>query len=484
DGSLQELVRGGSAVGGTMYYALRSKPVDRPANKVYTTAVPTGTGVGDYYVWYKVVGDDNHNDTEPAEIPVTIGKASVDVPTIDSRAYTGEVQTATVPESTLYTVTSNNGGTYPGHYDVVLTLTNTDNCRWADSDEVSRTLDFEITKAESIPAAVTANNRIYDTTEQPLASANESVLAGGTMYYALGSGADTAPADNLYTTSIPTAADIGTYYVWYKVVGDDNHSDTEPVCIAVTIASDNEEVPSPEPETEAVEPPAPETEAPVTPAPETEAPAPDITPPEAAEDSSEAKTQIAAGILLNSKFLVSWKGNKVQVRWGSVTGADTYEIYAGYCGKKKYEKIMTVHAGSKLTFNRLNGKKLNPKKAVKAYVAAYRNGVNIGRTIIGHAAGPKNSYTNAKKVKTSKSTYKLKQGKTAKIKAVTVKEKNGKRLVGKSHGPEYRYASSDENVAVVDKKGRIKAVGTGTCNIWIFAQNGRSRKVTVRVVIR
>ena len=29
-----------------------------------------------------------------------------------------------------------------------------------------------------------------------------------------------------YTTSIPTGTDAGTYSVWYKVVGDANHTDT------------------------------------------------------------------------------------------------------------------------------------------------------------------------------------------------------------------------------------------------------------------
>ena len=43
---------------------------------------------------------------------------------------------------------------------------------------------------------------------------------------------------SLYTTSIPTATDAGTYYVWYKVVGDENHSDTEAVCLPVTVSID------------------------------------------------------------------------------------------------------------------------------------------------------------------------------------------------------------------------------------------------------
>ena len=49
--------------------------------------------------------------------------------------------------------------------------------------------------------------------------------------------ANRAPTDeNLYTTSIPTATDAGTYYIWYKVEGDANHNSTEPIKIEVKIA--------------------------------------------------------------------------------------------------------------------------------------------------------------------------------------------------------------------------------------------------------
>jgi hypothetical protein len=48
---------------------------------------------------------------------------------------------------------------------------------------------------------------------------------------------NTAPSDNLYTTSIPAKTEAGTYYVWYKAVGDDNHSDSEPACVTATIAA-------------------------------------------------------------------------------------------------------------------------------------------------------------------------------------------------------------------------------------------------------
>ena len=49
--------------------------------------------------------------------------------------------------------------------------------------------------------------------------------------------ANFTPTDSTnYNTSIPTATDAGTYYVWYKVVGDSNHLDSDAGYVTVTIA--------------------------------------------------------------------------------------------------------------------------------------------------------------------------------------------------------------------------------------------------------
>ena len=58
------------------------------------------------------------------------------------------------------------------------------------------------------------------------------------MQYALGTkDAATQP----YTTSIPTATDAGTYYVWYRVEGDANHEDAAPACVTASISEVNKE---------------------------------------------------------------------------------------------------------------------------------------------------------------------------------------------------------------------------------------------------
>ena len=184
---------------------------------------------------------------------------------------------------------------------------------------------------------------------------------------------------------------------------------------------------------------------------------------------------------MNSGFLVTWKGSKVKVRWGSMPEADTYEIYAAYCGSGRCRKVRTVHGVTKTTIKKLNGKGLNPARNIKLYVVAVRNGTVIGRTIVAHAAGGRNSRTNAKKIRVSKDSYRLGVGQTARIKAETVRQDESKELLDAAHGPLYRYESMDPSVATVNKAGRIRAVDTGTCEIRVYAQNGRSQKVTVTV---
>ena len=74
-GSAQALISAGTATGGEMLYKLD--------NGEYSTALPTATDVRVYTVYYKVVGDANHNDVEEASLEVTIGKPT---PTITANA--------------------------------------------------------------------------------------------------------------------------------------------------------------------------------------------------------------------------------------------------------------------------------------------------------------------------------------------------------------------------------------------------------------
>ena len=103
-----------------------------------------------------------------------------------------------------------------------------------DGNELKLDLSQEHDKENAVAATVTANNRTYDGTDKPLVTADNSTLVGGTMQYAIGTSATTAPTSG-WSTSIPTATNVGTYYVWYKVVGDENHADTKPVMLKAVI---------------------------------------------------------------------------------------------------------------------------------------------------------------------------------------------------------------------------------------------------------
>ncbi len=95
---------------------------------------------------------------------------------------------------------------------------------------------------------VTANYRELDravVTQIPTAKtglvANDSALelinagsaSGGTLKYALGNANE---ATGAWDTLIPKGTNAGTYYVWYKAVGNDTHRDSIPAYVTVSIA--------------------------------------------------------------------------------------------------------------------------------------------------------------------------------------------------------------------------------------------------------
>ena len=163
--------------------------------------------------------------------------------------------------------------------------------------------------------------------------------------------------------------------------------------------------------------------------------------------------------------------------------------HAQYCGKKFTKKPSKNLIGAKknsVTIKKINGKKLDLKKNYKFYVVAYKivdgKEVQLGKSIVAHIVGKKNTkYTNVKKVKVKKSKFTLKVNKTDTIKASTILVEKGKRQLTDAHAKEFRYATSNKDVAIVSKDGKIKAVGKGKCTIYVYARNGYCKKVSVTV---
>ena len=111
NGAEQALITAGSVTDyGTMQYSLTE-------NGTYSQDIPTGTDAGTYTVWYRVIGDANHNDTAPASVVVSIGKKPLTITgvTAASKSYDGTTNAdissvtfdgVTLKQGTDYTVTA------------------------------------------------------------------------------------------------------------------------------------------------------------------------------------------------------------------------------------------------------------------------------------------------------------------------------------------------------------------------------------------
>ncbi len=219
-------------------------------NEAYEVTVNAGgTNVGEYdvvltltdtkkYEWTTPDADDKTKVT--LKFAITKASNEIMVLTVADRTYGDQAAepTATAkfgtPEFTY--ATSENGeytATVPsavGKYWVKATVEGTSNY-----DGAIKTAQFEIKKAAATvttaPAAKT--ELVYNRNAQELVTAG--VTSDGTLKYKLGE-------NGTWSETIPTATDAGEYKVYYKVVGDDSHSDTVETEISVTIAQATNEI--------------------------------------------------------------------------------------------------------------------------------------------------------------------------------------------------------------------------------------------------
>ena len=228
-GAAQTLVNAGSVVGGTMQYSLDGVN--------YSAALPTGINAGSYFVYYKVIGDATHTDMAPQHFNVVIAKANpiVTAPTaIAGLVYSGEAQVLINAGSTTGgTLTYTQYGTYQqqlpvgvnaGTYIINYRVQGDSNFNDSEVGEV------QVTIAKAPSAVVTAPTAVEGLTFD--GQSHELFVVGwgmgGEMRYSF-NGAD-------YTNAILTGTAAGSYTIYYKIFGDDNHADTEAQSITAVIA--------------------------------------------------------------------------------------------------------------------------------------------------------------------------------------------------------------------------------------------------------
>ena len=224
-GNAQALVNVGSTAHGKLLYSLSK-------DGAYSETVPTGTDAGEYTVWYKVAGDNNHTDTQPASVTVTVAPKTVTATVTvsgGSLTYTGDPLKPGVIVKDGDTVIS------PEEYDVSYrdnvnagTATVTVRNKAGGNYTVSGSTTFEIGKAASdVRTAPGANTGlVYNGGEQTLVTTGTAL--GGKLKYRLGESGG-------FTEALPKAANAGTYTVYYMVEGDGNHRDSEIYSLTVTI---------------------------------------------------------------------------------------------------------------------------------------------------------------------------------------------------------------------------------------------------------
>ena len=213
---------------------------------------------------------------------------------------------------------------------------------------------------------------------------------------------------------------------------------------------------------------------------------------ETAEDDDFAPVEEAAAIaeitgrksdsdLRGSKFSVlKLRASKVtktsvKLKWASVKGAVRYVVLGNKCGKNNKAKVLKSTTAKSYT-----AKKLKKGKYYKYVVLAVdKNSLVIAKSKYVHAATSGGKVGNPKKVKiknVKKSKVTLKKGKAFKLKTVIIK---GKGKIRKHRA--IKYESSNNKVATVTSKGKIKAVRKGTCYVYAYAQNGVYSRVKVTV---
>lgn len=172
--------------------------------------------------------------------------------------------------------------------------------------------------------------------------------------------------------------------------------------------------------------------------------------------------------------------NSIVVSWKKYTGAAGYDVFWRYCdGSIKYKKAGTVKNG-KLSMTHKN---LKSNREYKYFVAAYKmvkgRKIYIAKSNGMHVAMKQARTTNAVSIKVNRTTVILKAGKTFRLKCQLTGENRKKKLL--SHLSSYRYYTTSRKIATVSQNGVIRANAKGSCSIYVLANNGVYKKVTVKV---
>ena len=207
-------------------------------NKVFVTDIPQGTKAQGYTIYYKVEDDPNYTPSDTASLKVTINPKEIALSAenitleTDSYIYDGSAKkpgvTVNAGEITIpaeeYTVS------YTDNIDAgtaTVTITDKEGGNYM-IGTASKTFKI-ISSASSLTNAPTGKNLTYNGSAQELLN-KDGKTSTGTLVYSL------SQDESTFKSTIPTGTDAKTYTVYYRVKGDDNHTDSKIDSVKVTIA--------------------------------------------------------------------------------------------------------------------------------------------------------------------------------------------------------------------------------------------------------
>ena len=436
NGQAQELVIAGSTEDGTLYYAVTAENIAPTDDSLYTTFIPSKTDAGTYYVWYKVIGDENHADSETKCVTVTIGRrssgggssggssSSPSTPTTPTESYTIPVSgenTVNVPAS-ISNETAVVSDISQSEIDKIIDAGNSTGT----NENISVTIDLSQAKSEvtsvqltkdtveKLTEAVNENNNVerveikmskatVELDAKALSAVSEQ--AEGNSIKLVVKDTQTTKLNTVQQESLKQFTSAQPFQAYFESKGKEIH-DFKGGKATVSIKF------SPEtgkdvkyyhmyylPLAGAIERYETryidgmlnfvtghfsdyaivydETRENET-GKEDEADNTDTDDNNGTDNgktTANGKTAYQNALSINKGLKVSQTGNKITVSWGKVSGADRYEIYAAYCTDKfgkKPVKIITKKDVTSVTITKLNGKKLVLTKNFKAYVVAYK----------------------------------------------------------------------------------------------------------------
>ncbi|SDB10450.1 Ig-like domain-containing protein [Butyrivibrio sp. INlla16] len=452
-----ELANPGSTSDGTLLYALGTDTVTAPAASAFSTTIPKAKNPGTYYVWYKIVGDANHRDSAPEYVAtVLVGNAPrIITPPVASEIDYGQ----SLASSVLSGGTSNVPGTFAwaepttkpevsdsNYTEYLVIFTPYDRTSYIGTDTAR--VRVKVNKVPSNYITRPTGNQLISG-DLDVALANLGSTAEGTILYALGTNDTTPPDAGSFSTKVPKAKGAGTYYIWYKIVGDANHKDSAPECITTTLV---EKV---DPENAANKP---------------------------AIDKEIAETNTDKTDVKDTKYYIlaaklKPKGKTLKLSWNKIPEAEGYMIYGSPCGIQM-EYITTIK-NSKVTS--WSPKKIKKGRYYKYIVIAYKmegdviNRISTSKSV--HAVNGSKSRGNPIAVTIKKRSFKLAKGGMAKISANFRYTKKVSIHIAK-----LRYETNRPDIVKVDKKGYIQGLKPGKAWVYVYAQNGVCK--TVRVTVK